>query len=95
MRRHPLGIGVAEHERAVILLEKQGMPVGAIMPVFDALESLLYGSVMYSTAVASDDRSAEWEDHYPAMHRAGLSADLSTPRTTTAATTPSINAAAA
>lgn len=77
MRRHPLGIGVVEHEQAVVLLEKQGMPLGAIMPVFDALESLLYGSVMYTTAVASDDRSAEWRDHYPAMHRAGLSAGLS------------------
>jgi AcrR family transcriptional regulator len=77
MRRHPLGIGVVEHEQAVILLEKQGMPLGAIMPVFDALESLLYGSVMYTTAVASDDRSAEWQDHYPAMYRAGLAAALS------------------
>jgi TetR/AcrR family transcriptional regulator, tetracycline repressor protein len=77
MRRHPLGIGVAEHEQAVVLLEAQGMPLGAIMPVFDALESLLYGSVMYTTAVASDDRSADWQEHYPAMHRAGLSADLS------------------
>jgi TetR/AcrR family transcriptional regulator, tetracycline repressor protein len=77
MRRHPLGIGVAEHEQAVVLLEKQGMPLGAIMPVFDTLESLLYGNVMYTTAVASDNRSAEWRDHYPAMYRAGLSADLS------------------
>ncbi len=77
MRRHPLGIGVAEHEQAVILLEKQGMPLGAIMPVFDALESLLYGSVMYTTAVTSDDRSTEWQDQYPAMHRAGLSPAIS------------------
>lgn len=77
LRRHPLGIGVSEHENAVELLEKQGMPSGAIMPVFDALESLLYGNVMYTTAVAADDRSADWRAHHPAMHRAGGAAELS------------------
>jgi hypothetical protein len=67
---------VAEHQQAVSLLEKQGMPAGAIMPVFDSLESILYGNIMYTTAVAADDRTSEWKEHYPGMYRADRAAAL-------------------
>lgn len=76
LRRNPLGIGVADHQEAVRLLEAQGMPVGAIMPVFDSLESILYGNIMYTTAVAADDRSADWKAHFPDMYRAECAAAL-------------------
>jgi TetR/AcrR family transcriptional regulator, tetracycline repressor protein len=76
LRRNPLGIGVADHQKAVHLLEKQGMPVGAIMPVFDSLESILYGNIMYTTAVAADNRSADWKEHFPDMYRAECAAAL-------------------
>lgn len=76
LRRNPLGIGVADHQEAVLLLEKQGMPLGAIMPVFDALESILYGNIMYITAVAADNRSADWKANFPDMYRAERAAEL-------------------
>lgn len=77
MRRHPLRIGTEEHERAVELLERQGVPAGVIMPLFDALESLACGSALYTSATASFDRAAAWRDDFPALHRASTAFGLS------------------
>jgi AcrR family transcriptional regulator len=77
MRRHPLHIGTEEHERAVQLLESQGVPVEIIMPLFDALESLACGSALYSTASSIHDRAQEWADGFPALHRMSTSVRLS------------------
>jgi AcrR family transcriptional regulator len=76
MRRHPLHIGTEEHEAAVQLMERQGCPVEVIMPLFDALESLACGSVLYTAAVDRDDRAQDWETEFPAMYRANASAGL-------------------
>lgn len=69
IRRHPLHIGTKEHEQAVQLLEAQGVPLPLILPLFDALESFACGSVLYSTAAGQDERAAEWQERFPAMHR--------------------------
>jgi AcrR family transcriptional regulator len=77
MRRHPLHIGTEEHEQAVLLLERQGVPPGLIMPLFDACESMACGSALYASATANFDRAEAWRDDFPAMYRVSTSVGLS------------------
>ena len=77
MSRHPLHIGTDEHEQAVQLLERQGVPPAIIMPLFDALESLACGSALYTTASAIQDRTEQWREDYPALYRMSTSVELS------------------
>ncbi len=77
MRRHPLHIGTAEHERAVRLLEQQGVPPEIIMPLFDACESLACGSALYTAATAAFDRAEAWKDDFPALYRVSTRVGLS------------------
>ena len=77
MRRHPLHIGTEEHEAAVQLLERQGVPPEIIMPLFDALEALACGSALYTAATPNFDRAAAWEDDFPAMYRVSSLVGLS------------------
>jgi AcrR family transcriptional regulator len=69
MSRHPLHIGTEEHEQAVQLLERQGVPAEIVMPLFDALESLACGSALYAAAAANHDRAEAWKDEFPALYR--------------------------
>jgi TetR/AcrR family tetracycline transcriptional repressor len=65
MRRHPLRIGLSEHNSTAGLLAVQGVPAGAVMPLVEALEELSLGSASYQSAVDSDQHSSEWRTSYP------------------------------
>lgn len=77
MSRHPLQIGTEEHERAVQLLERQGVPPEIIMPLFDGLEALACGSALYDSAAANHDRAEAWKDDFPALYRVSTAVGLS------------------
>lgn len=70
LKRHPLRIGLAEHDLSAAKLVSQGVPVGAVMPLMDCLESLAIGSVLYGSAVARDKHRGEWEEHFPHLSQA-------------------------
>ena len=65
MRRHPLRIGLSEHNSTAGLLAVQGVPVGAIMPLMDSLESIALGCAAYQSAVIADTNTDDWEEAYP------------------------------
>jgi AcrR family transcriptional regulator len=65
MRRHPLRIGLSEHNSTSGLLAVQGVPVGAIMPLMDSLESIALGCAAYQSAVTADANTDDWEQDYP------------------------------
>jgi len=68
MRRHPLRIGLAEHNATAGLLSVQGVPAGAIMPLVEALEELALGSASYQSAVDNDAQSDLWKEKYPYLY---------------------------
>jgi AcrR family transcriptional regulator len=68
MRRHPLRIGLAEHNATAGLLAVQGVPPGAIMPLVEALEELALGSASYQSAVDNDEHSDLWKESYPYLY---------------------------
>lgn len=68
MRRHPLRIGLAEHNATVGLLAVQGVPPDAIMPLLEALEEVAIGSASYQSAVENDEQSESWKEDYPALY---------------------------
>lgn len=65
MRRHPLRIGLAEHNATAGLLAVQGVPPGAIMPLLEAVEALPLGCAAYAAAVEADEQTDDWEGDYP------------------------------
>lgn len=69
MRRHPLRIGLPEHNATAGLLAVQGVPPGAIMPMMDGLESLALGSAAYESAVAGDTGTDDWREQNPYLYR--------------------------
>lgn len=68
MRRHPLRVGLAEHNATAGLLAVQGVPLDAIMPLMEALEELVLGSANYQSAVENDDQSETWKADYPFLY---------------------------
>lgn len=70
LKRHPLRIGLAEHDASAAKLVEQGVPPSAVMPLMDCLESLAIGSVLYRSAVAADDHRDEWEERFPHLSQA-------------------------
>jgi AcrR family transcriptional regulator len=68
MRRHPLRIGLKEHNATAGLLAVQGVPPEAIMPLLEALEELALGSAAYQSAVDNDEHSESWQEHYPNLY---------------------------
>lgn len=77
MRRHPLRIGLAEHNATAGLLAVQGVPPGAIMPLMEGLESLALGCAAYESAVAADTATDNWQEQNPFLYRVSLSAAIS------------------
>lgn len=67
MRRHPLRIGLAEHNATASLLAVQGVPSAAIMPLLEALEEIAIGSASYQSAVDNDEASENWKEEYPVI----------------------------
>lgn len=47
LRRQPLGIGSAQMDATVALLEEENVPIGAIVPMLEALELYAIGSALY------------------------------------------------
>lgn len=68
MRRHPLRVGLAEHNATAGLLAVQGVPLDAIMPLMEALEELVLGSANYQSAVENDDQSESWKAEHPFLY---------------------------
>ena len=65
MRRHPLRIGLAEHNATAGLLAVQGVPPGVIMPLLEGLEALALGSAIYQSAEDANVQSDTWKAEYP------------------------------
>ena len=77
MRRHPLRIGLSEHNSTVGLLAVQGVPVGVIMPLMEALESLALGCAAYQSAVAADTGGDDWQQANPFLYHVSRHAEIS------------------
>jgi AcrR family transcriptional regulator len=72
MRRHPLRIGLREHNATAGLLAVQGVPREAIMPLLETLEELALGSASYESAVQKDEHSETWKEFYPNLYHLSL-----------------------
>jgi TetR/AcrR family tetracycline transcriptional repressor len=81
MRRHPLRIGLAEHNASAGLLAVQGVPPGAIMPILESLESLALGLAACESAVATDAGDDTWHEQHPFLFHAHNIAAIARPRT--------------
>lgn len=80
MRRHPLRIGLAEHNATAGLLSVQGVPPGAIMPLMEGLEELALGSASYQSAVDKDEHRELWKEKYPYLYHLSLKTTLTKDR---------------
>lgn len=76
MRRHPLRIGLTEHNATAGLLAVQGVPPGAIMPMMEGLESLALGCAAYESAVAADTGTDNWQEQNPFLYRVSQNAGI-------------------
>jgi AcrR family transcriptional regulator len=72
MRRHPLRIGLKEHNATAGLLAVQGVPREAIMPLLETLEELALGSASYESAVHKDEHSETWKEFFPNLYHLSL-----------------------
>jgi AcrR family transcriptional regulator len=77
MRRHPLRIGLDEHNATAGLLAVQGVPPGAIMALLDGTESLALGAAAYESAVESDRGEDDWPATYPFLFHVSRNRELS------------------
>ncbi|WP_241251597.1 TetR family transcriptional regulator [Candidatus Protofrankia californiensis] len=79
LRRRPLSIGSMELETTAALLAKEGVPVGAIVPMLEALELAAIGSALHEArgdGGIDPDHDAERTPHLiRAFERRALSAD--------------------
>ncbi|HVY85194.1 MAG TPA: TetR/AcrR family transcriptional regulator [Caulobacterales bacterium] len=80
MRRHPLQIGLAEHNATAGMLAVQGVPPGAIMPLLEALEALALGCAIYQSAVESEQPDSSWQTHYPFLFHVSQDRSISRSR---------------
>jgi TetR/AcrR family transcriptional regulator, tetracycline repressor protein len=80
MRRHPLRIGLSEHNATAGLLAVQGVPPGAIMSLLDGTESLALGCAAYESAVESDKGEDDWPAAYPFLYHVGRNREISQER---------------
>lgn len=80
MRRHPLRIGLAEHNASAGLLAVQGVSPGAIMAILDATESLALGCAAYESAVETDKGEDDWPLTYPFLYHVGRNCEITPAR---------------
>ena len=80
MRRHPLRIGLAEHNATAGLLAVQGVPPGAIMPLMEGLESLALGWAAYESGVIADTTDDNWQENHPYLYHVTKSREMSRQR---------------
>jgi TetR/AcrR family transcriptional regulator, tetracycline repressor protein len=76
MRRHPLRIGLSEHNATAGLLAVQGVPPGVIMTLLDGTESLALGCAAYESAVESDKGEDDWPASYPFLYHVGRNREM-------------------
>lgn len=76
MRRHPLRIGLSEHNATAGLLAVQGVPPGVIMTLLDATESLALGAAAYESAVESDKGEDDWPAAYPFLYHVSRNREM-------------------
>ncbi|GAA0622452.1 hypothetical protein GCM10009547_26690 [Sporichthya brevicatena] len=53
LRREPLGIGTSQLEQTFAMLAEEGVPLGAIAPMMEALELYAIGSALHESAAGS------------------------------------------
>jgi TetR/AcrR family tetracycline transcriptional repressor len=80
MRRHPLRIGLAEHNSTAGLLAVQGVPPGAIMPMMEGLEALALGCAAYESGVDADTGGDSWQADHPYLYHVTQNRSISRPR---------------
>jgi TetR/AcrR family tetracycline transcriptional repressor len=80
MRRHPLRIGISEHNATAGLLAVQGVPRGAIISVLEGTESLALGCAAYASAVESDKGEDDWPAAYPFLYHVARNREISQDR---------------
>jgi AcrR family transcriptional regulator len=80
MRRHPLRIGLTEHNATAGLLAVQGVPPGVIMPLMEGLESLALGSAAYESAANADTGTEDWQEQNPFLFHVRKNRDISRAR---------------
>jgi TetR/AcrR family tetracycline transcriptional repressor len=79
MRRHPLRIGLAEHNATAGLLAVQGVPPGAIMALLEGFESLALGCAAYESAVDADNED-DWQAAQPFIYHVSRIREVSRER---------------
>jgi AcrR family transcriptional regulator len=77
MRRHPLRIGLSEHNATAGLLAVQGVPPGVIMSLLDGTEALALGAAAYESAVDSDKGEDDWPAAYPFLYHVSRNREMS------------------
>lgn len=79
LRRQPLGIGVEQLDATAALLEKEGVPVGAIAPMLEALELYAIGSALHEArgdeGIDSEHNAERTPNLIRAFEKRSLSAD--------------------
>ena len=80
LRREPLGIGVVQLDATVVLLEREGVPIGAIAPLITALELFAIGSALHEaraegTSTGKDIDPVRTPNLGRALELASVSAD--------------------
>lgn len=76
MKRHPLRIGLSEHNATAGLLAVQGVPPKAVMPILETIEELALGNASYKSAVFADEQADQWKTSYPYLYHLSMVADL-------------------
>lgn len=70
VKRHPLGIGLAEHDASAATLERQGVPREKIMPLLETLEQLALGAAMYRSAALDAAAAGEVDEGFAHLRAA-------------------------
>jgi len=63
LRREPLGIGIAQLDASVAMLEEEGVPIGAIAPMMEALELYAIGSALHEAGAGTTDPDPKRAPH--------------------------------
>lgn len=63
LRREPLGIGIGQLDASVAMLEEEGVPIGAIAPMMEALELYAIGSALHETGAGTTNPDPKWAPH--------------------------------
>jgi TetR/AcrR family transcriptional regulator, tetracycline repressor protein len=76
LRREPLGIGTSQLEATFAMLADEGVPIGAIAPMMEALELYAIGSALHEAAAGSSKPDPKRAPHMARAEAArALSAD--------------------